>query len=143
MATVRRLSSLAARKMRMAISLRLAASSLRIGFAFFISEAVIASREILHCFMVATRLACGVSLARSNKLDRSAKARLLGIPVTVEEQGRPMRRVKTEQRPGRLSPILVAATEFALLPRLWRCALSRTARRAPRRIAEVPLSLPR
>src|SRR5258708_32996314 len=100
MATVRRPSSLAARKMRMAISLRLAASSLRIGLAFFISEAVIASREILHCFTVATRLACGVSLARSNKLDRSAKARLLGIPVTVEEQGRPMRRVEAEQRPG-------------------------------------------
>src|SRR5215472_4449957 len=34
MATVRKPSSLAARKMRMAISLRLAASSLRIGFSF-------------------------------------------------------------------------------------------------------------
>src|SRR5215469_3588725 len=36
MATVRKPSSLAARKMRMAISLRLAASSLRIGFTFLI-----------------------------------------------------------------------------------------------------------
>src|SRR6266702_2411494 len=37
MATVRKRSSFAARKMRMAISLRLAASNLRIGFGFFIS----------------------------------------------------------------------------------------------------------
>src|SRR5258708_20603612 len=104
MAAVRRPSSLAARKMRMAISLRLAASSLRIGLAVFISEAVIASREILHCFMVAMRLACGVSLARSNKLDRSAKARLLGIPVAVEEQGWSMRRGENEQPPRGVSP---------------------------------------
>src|SRR6266404_2076526 len=56
MATVRKPSSLAARKMRMAISLRLAASSLRIGLVFFISAAIKASREILHCFMQRTRL---------------------------------------------------------------------------------------
>src|SRR5229473_489875 len=55
MATVRKPSSLAARKMRMAISLRLAASSLRIGLVFFISEAIKVSREILHCFMQRTR----------------------------------------------------------------------------------------
>src|SRR5229473_1917606 len=58
MATVRKPSSLAARKMRMAISLRLAASSLRIGLVIFISGAINASREILHCFMVTTRLSC-------------------------------------------------------------------------------------
>src|SRR6267143_4430708 len=58
MATVRKPSSLAARKMRIAISLRLAASSLRIGLVFFISEAINASREILHCFMVTRRLGC-------------------------------------------------------------------------------------
>src|SRR5580704_9837125 len=55
MATVRRPSSVAARKMRMAISLRLAASSLRIGLCFFIEsmayDVVSASRKILHCFM--------------------------------------------------------------------------------------------
>src|SRR6266850_4615916 len=56
MATVRKPSSLAARNIRMAISLRLAASSLRIGFVFFISEAINGSGEILHCFMVTTRL---------------------------------------------------------------------------------------
>src|SRR6059058_4955093 len=39
MATVRKPSSLAARKMRMAISLRFAASSLWIGFTFFITQA--------------------------------------------------------------------------------------------------------
>src|SRR5260221_12496665 len=107
MATVRRASSLAARKMRMAISLRLAASSLRIGLAFFISEAVIASREILHCFMVARRVGCSFLLARSTKLDRSAKARLLGIPVTVEEQGRPMARGETESRTGPVSLTII------------------------------------
>src|SRR2546430_6979901 len=58
MATVRKPSSLAARKMRMAISLRLAARSFRIGLVFFISEAIKASREILHCFMQTTRLSC-------------------------------------------------------------------------------------
>src|SRR5882724_12143641 len=42
--------------MRMAISLRLAASSLRIGLVFFISAAIKASREILHCFTQRTRL---------------------------------------------------------------------------------------
>src|SRR6266550_3653862 len=56
MATVRKPSSLAARNIRMAISLRLAASSLRIGLVFFISESLNASREILHCFMVTMRL---------------------------------------------------------------------------------------
>src|SRR5260370_11076759 len=56
MATVRKPSSLAARNIRMAISLRLAASSLRIGLVFFISESINGSREILHCFMVTTRL---------------------------------------------------------------------------------------
>src|SRR6266853_1488292 len=56
MATVRKPSSLAARNIRMAISLRLAASSLRIGLVFFISAAIKASREILHCFMQRTRL---------------------------------------------------------------------------------------
>src|SRR5258708_40167421 len=60
MATVRNPSSLAARKMRMAISLRLAARSLRIGLVFFISEATNASREILHCFMMTTRLSCSL-----------------------------------------------------------------------------------
>src|ERR1700682_6621747 len=58
MATVRKPSSLAARKMRIAISLRLAASSLRIGLVFIISEAINASREILHCFMATRRLSC-------------------------------------------------------------------------------------
>src|SRR6267378_2556872 len=47
---------LAARNIRIAISLRLAASSLRIGLVFFISESINGSREILHCFMVTTRL---------------------------------------------------------------------------------------
>src|SRR5260370_21955418 len=56
MATVRNPSSLAARNIRMAISLRLAASSLRIGLVFFISESINGSPEILHCFMVTTRL---------------------------------------------------------------------------------------
>src|SRR5260370_8779370 len=56
MAPVRNPSSLAARNIRMAISLRLAASSLRIGLVFFISESINGSREILHCFMVTTRL---------------------------------------------------------------------------------------
>src|ERR1700726_102079 len=56
MATVRKPSSLAARNIRMAISLRLAASSLRIGLLFFISEAINGPREILHCFIVTTRL---------------------------------------------------------------------------------------
>src|SRR5882762_2251606 len=56
MATVRKPSSLAARNIRMAISLRLAASSLRIGLVFFISESLNGSREILHCFMVTMRL---------------------------------------------------------------------------------------
>src|SRR5256885_16974504 len=58
MATVRKPSSLAARKMRMAISLRLAARRFRIGLVFFISEAIKESREILHCFMQTTRLSC-------------------------------------------------------------------------------------
>src|SRR5258708_11443363 len=61
MATMRKQSSLAARKMRMAISLRLAASSLRIGLVFFISEAIDASCEILHCFILATRPRCSFS----------------------------------------------------------------------------------
>src|SRR5260370_27137856 len=61
MATVRKPSSLAARKMRMAISLRLAASSLRIGLVFLISEAIDASCEILHCFILATRPRCSFS----------------------------------------------------------------------------------
>src|SRR5258708_21631727 len=61
MATLRKPSSLAARKMRMAISLRLAASSLRIGLVFFISEAIDASCEILHCFILATRPRCSFS----------------------------------------------------------------------------------
>src|SRR5215467_15129454 len=39
MATVHKPSSFAARKIRMAISLRLAASSLRMGFPFFITQA--------------------------------------------------------------------------------------------------------
>src|SRR6266446_190938 len=60
MATVRRPSSLAARKMRIAISLRLAASSLWIGLVFFISGAINASREILHCFMEAARPSCSL-----------------------------------------------------------------------------------
>src|SRR6266852_6529 len=67
MATVRKPSSLAARKMRIAISLRLAARSLRIGLAFFISEANNVSCEILHCFMVAARLSCSF-LNSENKL---------------------------------------------------------------------------
>src|SRR6266513_4705891 len=61
MATVRKPSSLAARNMRIAISLRLAASSLRSGFVFFISETVKGPREILHCFMVTTRLSSSFS----------------------------------------------------------------------------------
>src|SRR5260370_14347398 len=61
MPTVRKPSSFAARKMRMAISLRLAASSLRIGLVFFIPEAIVASQEILHCFTVTTRLRCSFS----------------------------------------------------------------------------------
>src|SRR5205823_12271366 len=52
---------LAARNMRIAISLRLAASSLRSGFVFFISETVKGPREILHCFMVTTRLSSSFS----------------------------------------------------------------------------------
>src|SRR6267154_2562303 len=60
MATVRNPNSLAARKMRMAISLRLAARSFRIGLVFFISEAINGSREILHCFMATTRLSSSV-----------------------------------------------------------------------------------
>src|SRR5438105_15962215 len=52
MATVRKPSSLAARKMRMAISLRLAASSLRIGFSFFIAG----RRDIAKLYIFAQNL---------------------------------------------------------------------------------------
>src|SRR5438270_13926836 len=52
MATVRKPSSFAARKMRMAISLRLAASSLRIGFSFFIAG----RRDITKLYIFAQNL---------------------------------------------------------------------------------------
>src|SRR5260370_16198169 len=106
MATVRRPSSFAARKMRMAISLRLAASSLRIVLVFFISEAVIVSREILHCFTAPKRLGCSLFCCHeaNNWMDR-ANVRLLGVPVSVEEQGQAVRRALW-------SPILTVATEF-------------------------------
>src|SRR5580704_17377045 len=51
MPTVRKPSSFAARKMRMAISLRLAASNFRMGLFFFIPEPARSLREILYCFM--------------------------------------------------------------------------------------------
>src|SRR5277367_5167702 len=50
MPTVRRPSSFAARKIRMAISLRLAASSFRIGLFFFIPEPTSRLRETQDCF---------------------------------------------------------------------------------------------
>src|SRR5712664_23927 len=107
MATVRKPSSLAARKMRMAISLRLAASSLRIGLLFLISEAVNASRQILHCRTEQPRHSWSFSLYW-NKVSNAAAR--IAVFQSFED-------VKSPVIPGRTNkdPFTGRPTDLALL----------------------------
>src|SRR6516165_5251686 len=123
MATVRKPSSLAARKMRMAISLRLAASSLRIGFTlliigrrglpkFYIVRSRRTRREpffrCTKCTGVMSRLARlqfeGAALPRREREVAAAhcwqKRKWHGVSIRLEDKGGPSQIPSLAKRPG-------------------------------------------